>query len=171
MDDADDDGANDLIESESAERPVEPSLRRGIVSVAMIFRAVTMSVAVNIVAVTMRMDMVNSTFASSTRAESLVDPALDSFQVQKSQDDQHQGHGELQREAEARRDHGAEDDHHAAGQNDREGMAKSPEHSDQRCAADRALPADDGGHGDDMIRIRGMPHAEKESKENDGKQS
>jgi hypothetical protein len=43
-----------------------------------------------------------------------------------------------------------------------EGVAGAPERADDRGAAQGALAADDGGHGDDVIGIGGVAHPEEE---------
>ena len=48
-------------------------------------------------------------------------------------------------------------------------MTDAPENSCPGRASDAALPTDDCGHGDDMIGVGRVPHAEKESEEQNGK--
>ena len=53
----------------------------------------------------------------------------------------------------------------------RQAMADSPEDSRPGRASDIALPADDGGHGDDVIGIGRVSHAEKKTEEQNRKRS
>ena len=48
-------------------------------------------------------------------------------------------------------------------------MADAPKDSGPGGAANLALPANDGGNGDDMIGIGRVPHTEKETEEEDRK--
>ncbi len=155
MHDADNNGAEGLIEFELAESSIEPSLRRRLFTVAIALRIVTMNVAMNIVAMAVRMNMLEFTFRFLARAEGFVYPAHDAPQIQESQDNQHQGHDELQGETGAGGNYDAENDPPTADQQDREGMANPPKHSDQCRTAHRTLPADNGGHCDHMIRVHG----------------
>jgi hypothetical protein len=44
-------------------------------------------------------------------------------------------------------------------------MPKTPYRADSRGGPQPPFPAHDGGDGDDVIRIGGMPHAQEESQE------
>src|SRR5262249_57172704 len=53
---------------------------------------------------------------------------------------------------------------------DRDGVAEAPEHADQDGAAERPLAADDRGHGDHVVGIGRVSHAEEEPEAHDRQQ-
>jgi len=67
-------------------------------------------------------------------------------------------------------DRQVEHDDASAHQNDGDGMAEPPEDADQSRMADALLAADDGGHGDHVIRVGRVPDAQQETKPDDREQ-
>jgi len=61
-----------------------------------------------------------------------------------------------------------EADDSRANHDDRDGMAESPESPDERRFRQRFLPAHNGGNRDDVVRVRGMAHAQKKSNQEYG---
>src|ERR1700741_1252120 len=99
----------------------------------------------------------------SARAEILRDPAHHAGKIQYAQKNEHEADRKLHRKAEARRNNDAEQNDERSDQKDCDGVAESPKDADERRAPDCALAADDRGDGDDVIGVRRMAHAEKES--------
>jgi hypothetical protein len=62
------------------------------------------------------------------------------------------------------------DDDRTSHGDDRQRVADSPDHPDQRRTADRAFAADVCRHGDHVIGVGGMSHAENESDPEDGEE-
>jgi hypothetical protein len=90
-----------LIQTELAENAVHPANGRGFGSVAMLFGIVAMRVAVNEIAMNVRMRMRVSMRMRGIGGgrERLSDPARESGKIQNSQQDQHQADGQLHGEA------------------------------------------------------------------------
>ena len=87
--------------------------------------------------------------------------------IHAAQYDQHKSHGKFHGKADARRDNHIKKNNGAAYDENGQSMADAPKNAGERGFQQIALPADDGGHGDDVIRIGGMPHAKKESDRDD----
>ena len=164
-----------LIQTELAENAVHPADGCGFGSVAMLFGIVPMHMAVNEIAMNVRMRM-RMRVRMRMRGigggrERLGDPAREACKIQNSQQDQHQADGQLHGEAEPRRNYHSKKNDRRAHQKNRDGMAQSPQHSDQSGLTDAALAAHDGGDGDHVVRIGGVAHAQKKSQRDDGEQS
>ena len=162
-----------LIQTELAENAVHPADGRGFGSVAVLFGIVPMRVAMNEVAMNVRMRVRVSMRMRGIGGgrERLGDPARESGKIQNSQQDQHQADRQLHGEAEPRRNHHSEKNDRRAHQKNRDGMAQSPEHADQSSLTYAALPAHDGGDGDHVVRVGGVAHAKEKSQRDDGEQS
>ena len=87
----------------------------------------------------------------------------DAGEIHDAEQDEHQADGKFHRESDARRNYPAEQNDRAAYGENRQCVAHAPESADHRGVLDAAMPRDNGGHGDDVIRIRGMPHAKEKS--------
>jgi len=103
------------------------------------------------------------------RPEILRDPAHHAGKIQDAQKNEHEANRKLHRKAEARRNNDAEQNDERSDQENCDGMAESPKDADERGAANGALAAHDGSHGDDVISVRRMAHAEKESQRDNRK--
>ena len=162
-----------LIQTELAEDAVHPSDGRGFGRVAMLFGIVSMRMAVNEIAMNVRMRMRVSMRMRRIRGgrERLGHPARESSKVQNSQQDQHQPDRQLHGESEPRRNHHSEKNDRRAHQKNCDGMTQSPQHSDQSRVTYAALPAHNRGDGDHVVRIGGMPHPQEKSQRDNGEQS
>jgi hypothetical protein len=60
------------------------------------------------------------------------------------------------------------EDNHRSDDKNSEGVAESPEYADEASLGDSALPRNDGGNGDHVIRIGGMTHAQKKRQNQNG---
>jgi hypothetical protein len=116
---------------------------------------------VNVIAVTMRVLMwilgLGNRIQASTKYA----------QVKPTQDHQHQGHAQFETQAKARGDNDSKKYDKPAHHEERQAVADSPEHPSQRGISNLSLPANNRGHGDYMIRIGGVAHAEKETESED----
>ena len=125
-------------------------------------------VSVDVITVTVGM-RVDASVGSAPRGDHRRHPLRESGQAQDSQQDQHQGDGELHRETDAGRDHHAKDDDHPTHQGDGDGVADAPQAPDQGGAPGGPLPAHDRGDGNDVVGIHRVPHPEEQPQEDDGK--
>lgn len=170
MNNADDNGSQNLVKPNSAEHAIKPGLRSGVLVMAMILGRMTVRMTVNIVAVLMRVFM-NAVLMLLDCHDIAAHPVHDAAQVHDSQDDEHEGHGKLHRQAKAWRDNHAKENDCPADKKNREAVAKSPKHAEQSRAAHLAFATHDRGNGNDVIRIRGVPHAQKKAKEHERNKS
>jgi hypothetical protein len=161
---------HDLIEAQLAEMTVEPIQRRLLERVRMSFGFVLVRMRVNVIVVTVRVRMACAC-NSARGSNGAGDPLEDTGEVQDAQENEHQAHGKLHREAHARRNYPAEENDSTSHDQDRERMADSPKHTNQRSMADLSIARDDSGDGDDVVGIGGVAHPEKESKSDDGEQA
>jgi hypothetical protein len=164
--DTDDQGAQRSVQAESAEPLIEPRLRRLVFAVAVVRAAVAVRVAMNVVAMTVRVGMQRAA-VPARREQPVTNPLHESGQVHDSENDEHQGHAELHREAQPRRYGDLEHDDGAADEENGDRVPNAPRASHQRRAPQRAVPGDDGGDRDDVIGIGGMPHTEKEPEDDE----
>ena len=95
------------------------------------------------------------------------DLLAEASQIENAEEDEHDADGKLHGEAETGRDDEREEDDGGADGEDGQRVTGSPERSDQRCARKAALAGDDGGDGDHVIGISGVPHAEEEAERED----
>src|SRR6516165_7520405 len=93
----------------------------------------------------------------------LAKPLADACKVQDPEQNQHQSDGKFHREPDARRDGQIKENNCGANQNDRDRVAETPKHSNPGGPGNRALAAHDGRDGDNVVRVRGMAHAQKKS--------
>ena len=125
-------------------------------------RAVTVDVFVNDALVLMKMRVHNSVVIvvwSIAMGNSL----RNTGQIEDAEQDEHQADGQLHGETDARRNDDVEENDGRAHAEDGDGVADAPERSDHTCLADAPLAADDGGNGDDVVRVCGMAHAKDKS--------
>ncbi len=125
-------------------------------------RAVTVNVLVYgaIVLVTMR---VHDGAMAVVRHISVGDASRYAGQIEDAEQDQHQADRQLHGEADARRNDHVEQNNGGADTEDGDGMADAPKGANDRGLPDAALPADNRGNSDDVIRVRRMAHAENKS--------
>lgn len=123
-----------------------------------------MGMAVDIVAVGVDMRVVRR----CRWRESLRKPAEHAREVQKAEENEHQADGKFHGKADSFRDNPSEKHDRGTNKEDRDRVTEPPERSDRGRGLDAALAADDRGHGDDVICIGGMTHAQKETEDNDG---
>ena len=69
----------------------------------------------------------------------------------------------------ARRNHQIEENNRRANENNRDGVTETPKCPNPGGPGKRALTAHDGRYGDDVVRVRGMPHAQEKTDREDGK--
>jgi hypothetical protein len=84
-------------------------------------------------------------------------------QVHCAEDDQENGNGHLHRKADTRRNDDAEENDGTAHGEDRSRVTEPPEHPDRERRTSRALATHYRRYRDDVIRIRGVAHAEEEA--------
>jgi len=104
------------------------------------------------------------------RRKPVGDPLGSSAQIEHSQQDQHQPDRQLHGEADARRDHQVKEDDRRPHQDNRDGVAHAPEHSDQPGVPDVPLTAHDRAHRNHVIRIGGVSDSEQKSHTDDSQQ-
>ena len=125
----------------------------------MLSDGVTMRMMVNVIAVLMRMivrDMANFAFEAA--------------QIEKAENDEHERDTEFQTHADAFGNDDAEQNDRAANNEQREAVTDSPKNSSECGFADLALSADDRRHGDDVIGIGRVAHAEEEAEKQNREQ-
>lgn len=101
--------------------------------------------------------------------EFFAEPSGDAEEVEDPEEDEHKANGKLHREADTRGNHQIEKDDGGADENDGDGVTESPKSTDKRSFGERTFAAHDGGDGDDVVRVRGMAHAQKEANGENGK--
>ena len=118
-----------------------------------------MLVGMNVIVVAGAMSM-RITYARlcATGRKRVVHPLQQARQVKDAQENQHQSHRKLHREANTLRHHPAEQNNSASDQKNRERVTHTPKSADDRSVADLSVSCDDGGNGNDVIGIRGVPH-------------
>ncbi len=165
MDQPDDDGTRELVPAHAGEQAVvEPGIGavtmevRVAVGMGRIGLVVSMQVIV-LVAVQWR-----------RRREALGDPAHPAGEVEDAEGDQHQGDGELHGQADGRRDDDVEDDDQYADQRDGDGVAESPQGTDQRAVQEAAAAIEDGRDGDHVVGIGRVAHAEQKAEAGEGQE-
>ena len=163
---ADDERAQRLIKFRAAKPAIEFRGRNGFFGMSVGGGLVAVDVAVHVIAVQMRV-LVDGIVI--TVGGDIFHRAKGCAQIERAEQDQHKGDAEFQAHPEALRNHDAEEDDGSANDEQRQAVADAPENSGPGGAPDLALPANDGGNGDDMIGIGRVPHAEKEAEEQDGK--
>lgn len=89
-------------------------------------------------------------------------------QIEDAEQDEHEADRKFHGEADAGRDDQVKEDDGGADNHDGDGVAESPECTDEGSAAEGTFAADDGGDGDNVIGIGGMTHAEEETNHQDG---
>src|ERR1035437_825192 len=89
-------------------------------------------------------------------------------EVAEPEQDEHQGHAELERQPDARRHRDAEHDERAAHEQHRQRVADAPETADPRGAAETVLARDDGRDRDDVIGVRRVLQPEQEAEHSGG---
>src|SRR4029077_3078378 len=159
---------HNLIETELAELAVEPVQRVLRWQMRMSFGFVPVGMRVNVISVAVRMRMARSR-SSARRSDGIRDPLKHAGKVQNAQENEHQAHGKLHRQAHPRGNYPAEKNDSASHDEDRERVADSPKRANQRSVADPFVSRDDGRDGDDVVGVCGMAHPEKESKSDYGK--
>jgi hypothetical protein len=95
--------------------------------------------------------------------EFVADPFHRPGQIQHTKQNQHQANGKFHRQAEPRRDRQTKQDDGRADGDNGQGMTATPQDANYSRFGDRSFAADDRGHGNDVIRIGGMPHPEKKT--------
>ena len=158
-----DERTRQLVEADAADMVVEPGLRRLIVAVSVRERPVAVAVTVHVVAVLVRMRVLLGALA-----ELVAHVLHEGRQIPESEHHQHERDRHLHRQADCGRDHHTEEDDGASDDGDREGMAHAPQTADQDAGPQPSLSRDDRADGDDVIRVRGMTHAEQEAERNHG---
>ena len=143
MDQAHDQRPGELIQPHAAEPAVEPRERRRLGGVGMRVRLVVMLVAVDVVAVAVRMRVGHPVVAARLR-HAFADAMEHALQCERAQHHQHHAHRELEREAHPRRDDPAQEDDAAAHGQDGERVADAPGDPDERGVPRPPVPGDDG---------------------------
>ncbi len=166
VDRADNERAKGLVKSQAAETLIEFRGGDGALEMTMFAPFVPMGVAVNIIAMHVRVLMHRAVFPPIFRDD--FDGAEIRAQIQAPEQDQHQGDAEFQAQPETRRHDDAEKNDRAPNDQEGQAMPDPPENSGPGRARDAALPAHDRGHGDDMIRIGRVSHAEEKAEEQNG---
>src|SRR6476646_8391394 len=115
---------------------------------------VAVDVAVDVIAVQMRV-LVDGIVI--TVGGDIFHGAKGCAQIERAEQDQHKGDAEFQAHSEALRHHDAKQDDGSANDEQRKAVADAPKDSSPGGAANLALPANDGGNGDDMIGIGRVP--------------
>src|SRR5580692_5303316 len=101
------------------------------------------------------------------RREFFAYPFSDAGKIQDTEKNQHQADSEFHGEADTRGNHDVKEDDGSADEDDGDGVAESPKRADERGFGKGTFAADDGGDGNDVIRVGGMAHAKEEAdKEN-----
>ena len=99
------------------------------------------------------------------RRQVVVDPTHDPRQVQNPQYHQHEPDRQLHSQTDARRDDDAEQNNGRTHHKDCQRMTESPEGTDQCRVLHALLPAYDGGNGNNVIRVGGVPHSKKKAQD------
>ena len=126
---------------------------------------VSMRVAVDVVAMPMRMLVDRVVIVSGA---DIFDRAKRRPQVERAEQDQHQGDAKFEAHPEAFRHHNTKEDNCAANDEQGQAVADSPKNPGPCCAPDAALPAHDGGNRDDVVGIGRMSHPEEKPEEQNG---
>jgi hypothetical protein len=91
--------------------------------------------------------------------------------VQHSKDNEHDRDRQLHTETDPHRNHETEKNDSGADHEDGESVAEAPESSDQCGPQAVALIGDDGCNRDDVVRVSGVAHPQKEADCEDGEKS
>jgi hypothetical protein len=83
--------------------------------------------------------------------------------IHRAKNDQHEPHGELHGETDAGGNHHIKENNRRAHDKDRKRMADAPNNAGKRSLQQVALSAYDRSHGDHVVGIGGMAHAEKKA--------
>ncbi|MEY2439360.1 MAG: hypothetical protein QOI34_745 [Verrucomicrobiota bacterium] len=165
MNDTNDDRPDASIPFHSTENAIQSRRRHGGVEMAMRVRAMSMRVSVNII--TMAVYMFVRGIGGNASAQGAQRPS----EIERPQQYQHKGDTKFQTQTKPFRNHDTKEYNRAAHEQQGEAMADSPKYAGERGASNAALAANNGGNGNDMIRVGCVPHAEKETKEEDGNES
>ena len=106
---------------------------------------------------------VSSGDARVAGCEFFTEPLHGAGQIESAEKNQHQAYGKFHGETGAGRDDYAEKDDGAANDGDGQRVTATPEDADEAGFGDGAFAADDGGNGNDVIRIGGVAHPEEEA--------
>ena len=102
------------------------------------------------------------------RREALGEGAQPSGQVEDPESDQHERDDKLHRQADRRRNDNIEADDEDADDDDGDRVSQAPQGADERRVNEPPAAVQDRGHGDDVIRIGGVAHAQQESESGQG---
>ena len=173
MNDAHDQWSQPMIEGQATQPAVHVGERRLVVTVAVIIGAVPVGMLMDVVAMRVGVLVGVRVHAVIVRVHghpgactsSFLDDPAHAGERQQAEQDKHDADGEFHGQAHACGNHDAEQDDRAAHHQNGERVSDALDAADQRRAAQRALPADDGGDRDDMVGIGGVPHTEEEPEE------
>ena len=101
-----------------------------------------------------------------TRCKPMSDPLRDAGEIKDSKENQHQAYGQFHSEADARRDCQVEQNNGHPDEEDRNGVAYSPQCANHACVPDSSLTAHNCRNGNDMIGIGGVANPKKKSHAN-----
>jgi len=115
------------------------------------------------------MDM--SVFSGDMRMcgrEFFAEPLADAGEIEDPEKNEHEADGKFHGQSDARGNNDVEEDDRCTDEDDGDGVAQSPECTDERGFGEGAFAADDGGDGDDVVGIGSMAHAEEKSDDENG---
>ena len=158
---------DDLIEAQGAKDAIHPSYGCRGISMAAFFGFVAVRMAVNVVAVPMGIGVI----CELRGREDFRNPAHDPGKIQNSEKNQHKAHREFHGETDSGWNYDAEQNDCGADDENRYGVTKPPENTDQSSLPNAALATDDRRDRDDVVRIGSVAHAEEEAENNDRKKS
>ena len=167
VDKSDDEGPDDLIDTEPPKMAIKPTERRLLRRVRVGLRCVLVGMGMNVIAVGVRVRVSRAGY--STAGQKCVgNPLEHAGEIQDAEEDQHQSDGKFHGETDASGNHPAEKNNSAAYQENGEGVTHAPKCANHRGVANLAVARNDGGDSDDVVGICSVPHSEEETESDNG---
>lgn len=168
VDDADEQRAQRMKKPQAVKRTAQPMRRGKAIGMMVLDGRVRMPVNVQFFSMLMEVGV----FARDMRMRGrkfFAEPLHEAGKIQDSEKNQHETHGKFHGQTYARGNHQTKQNDSGPDEGNGESVAATPQDANEAGFDDGAFAADDGGNGNDVIRVRGMTHPQEKSDRQDGK--
>ncbi len=165
VNDTHDQGAQVPVETEPSKKGVQPMERGLIRQMRVSFGQMTARMRMDILAVSVGVRM-HELRAVMAMGKGFGNGPANAGDVPKAKRDQRRAHRQLHAETKPDGNYQMKENDRAADEENRQGVAHSPEKACRRRAGQRAFPADEGGDGDDVVGVGGVAQSEKKTDNN-----